>query len=72
MTTSQLEIAVNGLRVRIASPTVRLAVCELGYDPEVAGIAVAVNGEIVPRTHWGAREIVEGDALEIVGAVQGG
>lgn len=44
-------------------------------DGEVAdrrGVAVAVDGEVVPRAQWDERELVDGSAVEIVGAVQGG
>lgn len=39
---------------------------------EADGIAVAVNGEIVPRAQWREREVQDGDDIEIVRAVQGG
>lgn len=35
-------------------------------------IAVERNGEIVPRSQFGARSIADGDKLEIVVAVGGG
>ncbi len=45
---------------------------ELGHDARRGGIAVAVNGTMVPRVEWATRTLVAGDAVEIVGAVQGG
>ena len=36
------------------------------------GIAAAVNGEVVPRRGWDARELSERDQVEVVTAVQGG
>ncbi len=44
----------------------------LGYDEERQGIAVAVNGTIVPRSRWRDRRLDDCDEVEIVGAVQGG
>ena len=35
-------------------------------------IAVERNGAIVPRSQWAACVIVEGDRIEVVGAVGGG
>ena len=35
-------------------------------------VAVAVNGEVVPRDTWATRTVSEGDAIEIVRAVGGG
>ena len=36
------------------------------------GIAVAVNGEVLPRRHWAATALADRDQVEIVTAVQGG
>jgi sulfur carrier protein len=36
------------------------------------GIAVAVNGDVVPRTQWPEQALADGDAIEILTAVQGG
>ncbi|SDD32485.1 sulfur carrier protein ThiS [Glycomyces harbinensis] len=35
------------------------------------GIAVALNGEVVPRSEWD-RPLVDGDAVEVLTATQGG
>jgi sulfur carrier protein len=37
-----------------------------------AGIAVAVNDEVVPRSRWPTVELLEGDRVEILTATQGG
>jgi sulfur carrier protein len=37
-----------------------------------SGVAVAVNGEVVPRRGWPATPVGDGDRIEIVTAVQGG
>jgi sulfur carrier protein len=36
------------------------------------GIAVAVNGAVVPRGVWTSTTIRDGDAVEVLTAVQGG
>lgn len=36
------------------------------------GLAVALNGEVVPRRAWPARPLADGDRVEVVTAVQGG
>ncbi|GAA0515328.1 thiamine biosynthesis protein ThiS [Paractinoplanes deccanensis] len=36
------------------------------------GVAVAVNGEVVPRSAWAAVPLAEGDAVEVLTAAQGG
>ena len=40
--------------------------------PSPRGIAVAINGEIVPRSSWTATTVVDGDEVEVLGAAQGG
>ncbi len=37
-----------------------------------AGVAAAVNGEVVPRRSWPATPVGDGDRVEVVTAVQGG
>ena len=44
----------------------------LGHDPSGAGIAVAVNGEVVPRGAWPTTALGERDRIEVLGAAQGG
>ena len=36
------------------------------------GVAVAVNGEVVPRSTWSAVPLTDGDAVEVLTAAQGG
>ncbi len=36
------------------------------------GIAVAVNGHVIPQPQWAATPLQEGDAIEILQAVAGG
>lgn len=40
--------------------------------PARRGVAVAVEGEVVPRREWDARVLEEGTRVEIVNAIQGG
>jgi sulfur carrier protein len=69
---AEIELWVNGERRRVAAGRVRELVAELGYDPAGRGVAVARNGEVVPRSAWSEVTLVDGDRLDIVGAVQGG
>lgn len=67
-----MDITVNGVsRSMPEQITVdRLVVELLGRDP--AGIAVAVNGTVIPRTSWAQQTVSSGDSVEIVTALQGG
>jgi sulfur carrier protein len=50
--------------------TVAQAVAALTAAP--SGVAAAVNGDVVPRGSWAATLLRDGDAVEVVTAVQGG
>ena len=52
--------------------SVREAVAATGAASDARGLAVAVDGEVVPRGEWDAVELSEGQRVEIVQAVQGG
>jgi sulfur carrier protein len=64
-----LEIRVNGQDVSATAATIAELVAEqLGQR----GIAVALNGSVVPRSEWGETALSSGDIVEIVRAMQGG
>jgi sulfur carrier protein len=72
MPTATIELWVNGERHRVEAPDVRALLTVLGLDPAGRGIAVARNGEVVPRSAWGTTALAPEDRIDIVGAVQGG
>jgi sulfur carrier protein len=43
-----------------------------GAPPGRRGIAVALDGEVVPRQRWDVTELADGQHIEVVTAVQGG
>jgi sulfur carrier protein len=70
--TLAIEIDVNGRTVKATTAVLREALERLGYDPKRRDIAVAINGEVVPRSDWDHPLLRDGDRVELVGAVQGG
>jgi thiazole synthase len=49
------------------------AVRESGAEPEAPrGLAVALDGEVVPRGEWAATSLSEGRRVEVLAAIQGG
>lgn len=42
------------------------------HAPSPRGVAVAVNGEVVPRSTWDTHRLAEGDRVELLVAAQGG
>jgi thiamine biosynthesis protein ThiS len=67
-----VELWLNGERRRVAALNVRELVVALNLDPVGRGLAVARNGEVVPRSAWETTAVRPDDRFEIVGAVQGG
>jgi sulfur carrier protein len=74
MTQHVLEatIRVNGESEPLVAETLDALLAEKAVDTQQRGIAVALNGAVVPRAAWGATPLKPGDSVEIVRARQGG
>jgi len=67
-----VNVSVNGVERELAAgTTVADVVRSLGETPE-RGVAVALDGAVVPRGRWQATALAEGQAVEVLRAVQGG
>ncbi|MDE2229857.1 MAG: sulfur carrier protein ThiS [Alphaproteobacteria bacterium] len=64
-------IRINGRDERLAAATVAELLRIRGID-KPRGIAVAVNGAIVPARRWSEVALAPGDAVEIVKPFGGG
>ncbi len=68
-----VEVVVNGERRELPDrATVEAAVREAGVSEPARGVAVAVDGEVVPRGEWEAMTLEHGQRVEVLHAVQGG
>ncbi|HEX2103206.1 MAG TPA: sulfur carrier protein ThiS [Solirubrobacteraceae bacterium] len=65
-------IFVNGEPRERAGATVAELLADLGIEASARGVAVAVDGEVVPRAEWGERRVNEGERVEALSAMQGG
>ena len=66
-------ITVNGEPRALSAATVQALIeDEEGLDPGRRGLAVAVNGAVVPRRAWAETPLRAGDAVEIVKPFAGG
>jgi sulfur carrier protein len=65
-------IYVNGEPRESAGATIAELLSELGVEVQARGVAVAVDGEVVPRGEWANRRINEGERVEALSAMQGG
>jgi sulfur carrier protein len=55
-----------------AGETVAGALGRLGLAVDVRGVAVAVDGEVVPRAVWESFVLPSGARVEVLTAMQGG
>jgi sulfur carrier protein len=69
---SQATINVNGKTEPLAAVSLEALLAEKAVDTSQRGIAVALNGAVVPRGAWPATPLRAGDRVEIVRARQGG
>jgi sulfur carrier protein len=68
-----VNATVNGeARVLPAGATVASVLELLDVTPDARGIAVAVDGEVVARSQWGATALRDGSIVEVVAAIGGG
>ena len=72
MTQTASQIRVNGQDELLEVATLAALLQEKAVDTGKRGIAVAVNGAIVPRAAWAQTTLRAGDTIEIVRVLQGG
>jgi sulfur carrier protein len=70
--TVDAQIRINGQDEVLTVPTLAALLAEKAVDTGQRGIAVALNGSVVPRAAWGDTALKAGDSIEIVRARQGG
>jgi len=70
--TAEANIRINGQPEPLIVATLAALLEEKAVDTRQRGIAVAVNGAIVPRAVWADTKLRAGDNIEIVRARQGG
>ncbi|HTV35213.1 MAG TPA: sulfur carrier protein ThiS [Xanthobacteraceae bacterium] len=69
---SEATIRVNGQSEPLVAATIEVLLSEKALDTGQRGIAVALNGAVVPRAAWRDTPLKPGDTIEIVRARQGG
>ena len=66
-----MELTINGDRQQLPDGlTITQLLLERARTLE--GVAVAVDGEIVHRAGWADRTLTDGQAIELITALQGG
>jgi sulfur carrier protein len=68
-----MTIELNGEAVELVTGArVIDAVARAGARVDTRGVAVAVEGEVVPRSDWERTELRDGQSVEVLAAIQGG
>jgi thiazole synthase len=68
-----MRIELNGrLHELPDGATIDAAVRATRAGKDARGVAVALDGEVVPRGEWGTTALREGQAVEVLAAIQGG
>jgi sulfur carrier protein len=66
-----MKITING-EARELDDTSTLAQLLDSELPSTQGVAAAIDGEVVPRAQWATFPLADGQAVELLTAVQGG
>jgi sulfur carrier protein len=66
-------IVLNGVSSEVRpGETLSAVLARLGLPPDARGVAVAVDGEVVPRARWELFALAEDARVEVLTAMQGG
>ena len=66
-------ITLNGRECEVApGETVAAVLGRLGLRTDARGVAVAVDGEVVPRASWESFALADDARVEVLTAMQGG
>ena len=68
-----MTVELNGRRAELPDgATLAAAIEAAGGAPGRRGLAVALDGEVIPRSEWEETPVAEGQRIEVVAAIQGG
>ncbi|PWC57543.1 thiamine biosynthesis protein ThiS [Azospirillum sp. TSH7] len=65
-------IRINGREEPLSAASLAELLAGRGIAEGAQGVAVALNGAVVPRRRWPETRLQPGDSLEIVRPIQGG
>lgn len=66
-----MRISINGRTHQLADEAVVVDALAV-IDAPLRGVAVAVDGSVVPRADWASTALADGATVEVLTAVQGG
>jgi thiazole synthase len=67
-----MNVEINGDPVTLADGATIAAAVEASGAPTERGVAVALDGDVIPRSEWVSTPLAEGQKIEVLAAIQGG
>ncbi len=67
-----MRLTVNGQELVEGGDALSVAALVERLTAATRGVAVAVNGTVVPRSAWDDAPLADGDSVEVLTAAQGG
>lgn len=67
-----MDITVNGEPRSMPEPTTVAGLATALVGPVQNGIAIAVNGTVLPPASWTTQAVRAGDRIDVITAMQGG
>lgn len=67
----QVRVTVNGVATDVAAAS-SVAALVAAHGLKQRRVAVAVNGDVVPRSQWATTEVAAGDRVEVLAPTAGG
>ena len=67
-----MRVELNGKPTALPDGATVAAAIDASGAAARRGVAVAVDGEVVPRSEWDATRLHEGEKIEVLAAIQGG
>ena len=68
----RMNVELNGETVALPDGATVAAAIEASGAPTERGVAVALDGDVVPRSEWETTPLSEGQRVEVLAAIQGG
>ena len=67
-----MKLLLNGQSIDIERDDLLSLLEQQGIDHTRSGIAIAVNGDVIPRKRWIEHTLADNDQVEVITAMQGG
>lgn len=67
----ELQVTVNGVPTGVPAATSVTALVA-AHSQQQRRVAVALNGDVVPRSQWATTQVAAGDRVEVLAPTAGG